>query len=71
MACGQDSEEVDMQEMAQRVWGALDHMASSDPEQYRKFIAEQLKEGEEAMASPEPVFCLRCTLGGVSVTDTF
>lgn len=65
MACGRD-EDVDLQGMAERVWGALDHMADTSPDQYKKFIDEQLREGKEVMAAPEPVFCLRCTLGGVS-----
>jgi len=38
----------------------------NDPEQYKKFIGEQLKEGEKIMAAPEPMFCLRCNLEGVS-----
>ena len=64
MASGGD--EVDLQEMAAKVWGALDQLATSDPEQYKKFIDEQMKEGKEYMATPEPVFCLRCPLKGVS-----
>lgn len=66
MAYGGSEGGVDLQAMAERVWGALDHMAETDPQQYEKFIEQQLKEGEEAMSSPEPVLCLRCPLGGVS-----
>lgn len=51
---------------AEQVWGALDQMMTTDPEGYKKFIKKQMEEGEEVMASPEPVMCLRCVLEGVS-----
>ena len=56
----------DLLKAAEQVWGVLDKMAANSPEEYQKFIKEQLKEGEEVMAAPEPAFCLRCTLLGVS-----
>ncbi len=70
MAASVGSGEVNMLEAAQRVWSTLDHMASEDPEKYKKFITEQLDEGKEILASPEPVFCLRCALDGVSPIST-
>ena len=58
----------DLMQAAEQVWGALDKMAAQSPEEYQKFIREQLKEGEEVMAGPEPVFCLRCPLHRVNLT---
>ncbi len=55
----------DLLRAAEQVWGALDKMAAASPEEYQKFIKEQVKEGEEVMAAPQPVFCLRAPLQGV------
>ncbi|XP_004481211.1 PIH1 domain-containing protein 2 isoform X2 [Dasypus novemcinctus] len=40
-------------------WNLLDDMAESDPERYGKFIQQQLKEGKQLCAAPEPQFCLQ------------
>ena len=56
------SENHDLLGVAQKVWDALDHLAENDPEEYKKFVSKQLKEGAEAMSIPEPVFCLRCNM---------
>ena len=68
MASSSDSRqgESDLLQTAEQVWGALDKMLATDPEGYKKFIKKQMEEGEEVMASPEPVMCLRCSLEGVS-----
>lgn len=58
-----------MLEAAQQMWETLDQMASSDPEGYKKFIKQQLDEGKDVLAAPEPVFCLQCNLKGVRMTD--
>lgn len=57
-------EDQDLLQTAQRMWGVLDRMATENPEEYKTFIEQQLDEGKEALAAPEPVFCLRATLEG-------
>lgn len=49
-------------------WNLLDDLAESNPEGYEKFIQQQLKEGEQLCAAPEPWLCLQtrilvCTVG--------
>lgn len=59
----------EMRKVAQQVWGALDKLADTNPEEYQKFINEQLKEGREMFVPPEPVFCLQCNVSSkVSAT---
>ncbi|XP_006833885.1 PREDICTED: PIH1 domain-containing protein 2 [Chrysochloris asiatica] len=40
-------------------WNLLDDLAESDPERYEKFIQQQLKEGQQFCAAPEPQCCLQ------------
>lgn len=40
-------------------WNLLDDLAESNPESYQKFIQQQLKEGKELCAAPEPQLCLQ------------
>ncbi|KAF4008877.1 hypothetical protein G4228_000094 [Cervus hanglu yarkandensis] len=40
-------------------WNLLDDLAESNPEGYQKFIQQQLKEGKELCAAPEPQLCLQ------------
>ncbi|XP_077636688.1 PIH1 domain-containing protein 2 [Crocuta crocuta] len=40
-------------------WNLLDDLAESNPEGYEKFIQQQLKEGEQFCAAPEPQLCLQ------------
>ncbi|XP_075402718.1 PIH1 domain-containing protein 2 [Tenrec ecaudatus] len=40
-------------------WNLLDDLAESDPERYEKFIQQQLEEGKQLCAAPEPQFCLQ------------
>ncbi|XP_058401204.1 PIH1 domain-containing protein 2 [Diceros bicornis minor] len=40
-------------------WNLLDDLAESNPESYEKFIQQQLKEGKQLWAAPEPQLCLQ------------
>ncbi|XP_045870742.1 PIH1 domain-containing protein 2 isoform X2 [Meles meles] len=40
-------------------WNLLDDLAESNPESYEKFIEQQLKEGKQLYAAPEPQLCLQ------------
>ncbi|XP_053438481.1 PIH1 domain-containing protein 2-like [Nycticebus coucang] len=42
-----------------QLWNLLDDLAESDPEGYKKFIQQQLKEGKQFCAAPEPHLCLQ------------
>ncbi len=69
MAASDNTSDEDISQAVKRMWGALDRLAENDPDGYRKFIEQQMKEGKEQMCSPEPVFCLECdvTRNGVRV----
>ncbi|XP_048837757.1 PIH1 domain-containing protein 2 isoform X2 [Brienomyrus brachyistius] len=49
---------------AQQLWAMLDDMADSDPEGYQAFIRQQLQEGADFCAPPEPQYCLRTHILG-------
>ncbi|KAM4827998.1 PIH1 domain-containing protein 2 [Thomomys bottae] len=40
-------------------WNLLDDLAENDPECYKNFIQQELKEGKELTAGPEPWMCLQ------------
>ncbi|KAM6173684.1 PIH1 domain-containing protein 2 [Erethizon dorsatum] len=40
-------------------WNLLDDLAESDPECYKNFIEQELKEGKQLCAGPEPQLCLQ------------
>lgn len=40
-------------------WNLLDDLAESNPESYKNFIQQQLKEGKQLCAAPEPQLCLQ------------
>nr|KAF6343446.1 PIH1 domain containing 2 [Pipistrellus kuhlii] len=40
-------------------WNLLDDLAESNPESYKSFIQQQLKEGKQLCAAPEPQLCLQ------------
>uniref|UniRef100_A0A5G2RFD3 PIH1 domain containing 2 n=1 Tax=Sus scrofa TaxID=9823 RepID=A0A5G2RFD3_PIG len=42
-----------------QLWNLLDDLAESNPESYEKFIQQQLKEGKQLCAAPEPWLCLQ------------
>ena len=65
MAGGSDG---DLLKAAERVWGILDKLAEDNPEEYKKFVKQQLDEGKEALAAPEPRLCLRCSINRVGDT---
>ncbi|XP_054549069.1 PIH1 domain-containing protein 2 isoform X2 [Talpa occidentalis] len=39
-------------------WNLLDDLAESNPESYEKFIQQQIKEGKQLCAAPEPQLCI-------------
>jgi len=63
MAGGSDG--GDLLKAAERVWGMLDKLAVDNPEEYTKFVKQQLDEGKEVLAAPEPRLCLRCSIDRV------
>ncbi|XP_026938114.1 PIH1 domain-containing protein 2 isoform X1 [Sagmatias obliquidens] len=40
-------------------WNLLDDLAENNPESYEKFIQQQMKEGKQLCAAPEPQLCLQ------------
>ena len=52
----------DFRKTAEMVWGALDKLSEENPEEYKKFIDQQLKEGSELLAPPQPAYCLECSV---------
>ncbi|KAH0623336.1 hypothetical protein JD844_031552 [Phrynosoma platyrhinos] len=53
--CGSE----DMLAKASQLWTMLDDMAESNPESYRQFMQQQLKDAKQYYAPPEPWLCLR------------
>lgn len=51
-----------MSAQAQQIWSMLDDMASNNPAAYKKFIDQQIKEGKEHIAMPEPHMCVQVLL---------
>ena len=62
MATGENEE---LGEMVQKMWGLLDHMAESNPEQYQKFVKRAMEEGRDLADPPQPVFCFSTGIRGV------
>lgn len=52
--------EEGLAKMAEKMWGMLDTMAATSPEEYKKFVDEQIKEGKEHFSPPEGVYSLKC-----------
>ncbi|GAB1294188.1 PIH1 domain-containing protein 2 [Apodemus speciosus] len=40
-------------------WSMLDDLAENDPERYRNFIQQELKDGKQLCVDPEPQLCLQ------------
>ncbi|XP_050012187.1 PIH1 domain-containing protein 2 [Alexandromys fortis] len=40
-------------------WNMLDDLAENDPERYRNFIEQELKDGKQLCVDPEPQLCLQ------------
>lgn len=40
-------------------WNMLDDLAENDPERYKNFIEQELKDGKELCVDPEPHLCLQ------------
>ena len=55
-----DNSDNEILHAAEKVWGVLDKLAESNPEEYKKFIDQQMKEGAQSVSQPEPAFCLSC-----------
>ena len=62
MASGTD----EMRHMAQKVWGMLDRLAETSPEDYQRFVSQAMEEGKEHLDPPQPVLCLCTGVRGVS-----
>lgn len=60
----------DFQKTAESVWNALDKLSEKNPEEYKRFIDKQLKEGAESLSPPQPAYCLTCSVT-YKVNDTF
>ena len=45
---GEDGRKLSEEDMANGLWKMLDDMYEADPEEYKKFIEKQMKEGREA-----------------------
>ena len=58
---GKDNSHEKLLGAAEKVWSMLDQLAESNPEEYKKFIEQQLKEGAQSVSPPEPGFCLSCS----------
>lgn len=50
----------DIGKAARQIWGALDKLAAERPQEYKKLVEEQLKEGKEQFNPPEPSYSLSC-----------
>lgn len=49
----------------------LDDLAENDPQRYKNFIEQELKDGKQLCIDPEPQLCLQtkilvCTVGAAS-----
>uniref|UniRef100_A0A8D2Q763 PIH1 domain-containing protein 2 n=1 Tax=Varanus komodoensis TaxID=61221 RepID=A0A8D2Q763_VARKO len=60
METRRDSE--DMLAKVTQLWTMLDDMAESNPEGYRQFMREQLKDVKQYYAPPEPFLCLEARI---------
>ncbi|EDL25749.1 RIKEN cDNA 2700059L22, isoform CRA_c, partial [Mus musculus] len=40
-------------------WNMLDDLAENDPERYRNFIQQELKDGKQLCVNPEPQLCIQ------------
>lgn len=50
-----------LQQVSQ-LWSMLDDMSAKDPEEYRKFIERQLREGADMYSTPQPHACIRADI---------
>ena len=55
----------EMQEMAGKVWRALNSLATNSPNEYKTFVRQAMEEGKEVLNPPEPVFCFSVGVRGV------
>lgn len=57
----------EMRETVTKIWGFLDQLADSDPGAYKRFIQKTVKERQEFLDPPQPIFCFSTGIRGVSV----
>lgn len=50
----------DMTKVAEQMWKYLDNLSANKPDEYKKFIEQQLEEGKQMFTPPEPVYCMHC-----------
>ncbi|KAM7337623.1 hypothetical protein ACRRTK_003742 [Alexandromys fortis] len=50
-------------------WNMLDDLAENDPERYRNFIEQELKDGKQLCVDPEPQLCLQTKILGFVVSN--
>lgn len=60
MAARKDDDQQDMTQIAGKMWEFLDQLAATKPDEYKKFIEQQLEEGRNIFTPPEAVFCMQC-----------
>ena len=60
MAYKKTKDGEDVSEIADNLWRFLDKLHAENPEEYKKFIDEQMEEGRKLLTPPEPVYCLHC-----------
>lgn len=59
MAVPKDSNQL--LEAAEQMWAMLDVLSEENPEEYKKLIDQQLKEGVDSISPPQPAYCISCT----------
>ena len=60
MASSKSKGNEDMTKAAGKMWEFLDKLATENPDEYKKFIDQQLEEGRNIMTPPEPAYCIQC-----------
>ena len=48
-----------------KMWGFLDLLAETNPEEYKRFIDKAMEERKEYLDPPQPVFCFSTGIRGV------
>jgi len=61
----------EMRSQAQFIWNRLDDLAATDPDAYKKFIDEQMKEREIFNSAPEPQICVLVKIKGTNPVPLF
>lgn len=64
MAASKCDEEI--REAMRKMWGFLDMLAETSPDEYKRFIDKAMEERKEFLDPPQPVFCFSTGIRGVS-----